>query len=279
MKTIDWDSLTFVNNYVFQEVLKNKKLCKYLIERILHIQIKDIRYLIAERHINSARISSKSIRLDVYVENQEGTVLDIEMQVTGDNSTVYFDKEEAAVIKGLPLRTRYYQSLISMDMLKQGMKYRELRKSYVIFICTFDPFGKGLPMYHFTYRCKENNALEMGDLTENIYLNARAADKAEDKALADFLSYVNSGKTGSEFTQALEAETKRVKNDEEWRERYVTWEMDLKIIQEDAEKKGIEKGAKEKALAIAKTLKKMGTMSDNDIAKATDLPLHEVAAL
>ena len=84
MKTIDWESLTFANNYVFQEVLKNKELCKYLIERILHIQIKDIRYLIAERHINSARISSKSIRLDVYVENQEGTVLDIEMQVTGD---------------------------------------------------------------------------------------------------------------------------------------------------------------------------------------------------
>ena len=275
MKTIDWDSLTFVNNYVFQEVLKNKKLCKYLIERILHIQIKDIRYLVAERHINSARIGSKSIRLDVYVENQEGTVLDIEMQVTGDNSTVYFDKEEAAVIKGLPLRTRYYQSLISMDMLKQGMKYRELRKSYVIFICTFDPFGKGLPVYHFTYRCKENKALEMGDLTENIYLNARASDKAEDKALADFLSYVNSGKAGSEFTQALDAETKRVTNDEEWRERYVTWEMDLKIIQEDAEKKG----EKKKALAIAKYLKEMGTMSDEDIAKATDLPLPEVAAL
>ena len=215
----------------------------------------------------------------MYVENQEGTVLDIEMQVTGDNSTVYFDKEEAAVIKELPLRTRYYQSLISMDMLKQGMKYRELRKSYVIFICTFDPFGKGLPMYHFTYRCKENNALEMGDLTENIYLYARAADKAEVKVLADFLRYVNSGKTGSEFTQALEAETKRVTNDEEWRERYVTWEMDLKIIQEDAEKKGMEKGAKEKALAIAKTLKKMGTMSDNDIAKVTELPLHEVATL
>ena len=117
MKTIDWDSLTFANNYVFQ---------KYLIERILHIQIKDIRYLIAERHINSARISSKSIRLDVYVENQEGTVLDIEMQVTGDNSTVYSDKDETTVIKGLPLRTRYYQSLISMDMLKQGMKYREV---------------------------------------------------------------------------------------------------------------------------------------------------------
>ena len=59
MKTIDWDSLTFVNNYVFQEVLKNKELCKYLIERILHIQIKDIRYLIAERHINSGNAGDR----------------------------------------------------------------------------------------------------------------------------------------------------------------------------------------------------------------------------
>ena len=64
-------------------------------------------------------------------------------------------------------------------------------------------------------------------------------------------------------------------HDEEWRERYVTWEMDLKIIQEDAEKKG----EKKKALSIAKYLKEMGTMSDEDIAKETDLPLHEVAAL
>ncbi len=275
MKTIDWDSLTFANNYVFQEVLKNKKLCQYLIEKILHIQIKDIRYLIEERHINSARISSKSIRLDVYVENEEGTVLDIEMQVTGENSTVNAGKDETVVVSGLPLRTRYYQSLISVDMLKRGMEYRELRKSYVIFICTFDPFGKGLPLYHFTYRCKEDTQLEMGDLTENIYLNAKAADKAEDAALADFLSYVNSGKAGSKFTQAIDAETKRVKNDEEWRERYVTWEMDLRIIREDAEKKG----EKEGRINTAKALKKQGKLSDAEIAEVTALPLPEIAAL
>ena len=283
MKTIDWDSLTFANNYVFQEVLKNKKLCQYLIEKILHIQIKDIRYLIEERHINSARISSKSIRLDVYVQNEEGTVLDIEMQVTGENSTVHVGKDETAVIKGLPLRTRYYQSLISMDMLKRGMEYRELRQSYVIFICTFDPFGKGLPMYHFTYRCKEDDTLEMGDLTENIYLNAKAADKAEDAALSDFLSYIDSGKAGSKFTQAIDAETKRVRSDQDWRERFVTWEMDLRIMCEDAEKKGEEKGRlegeKEKALMIAQNLKKLGTMSDSEIAEVTSLPLPEVAAL
>ena len=118
---------------------------------------------------------------------------------------------------------------------------------------------------------KEDNTLEMGDLTENIYLNARAADKAKDTALADFLCYVISGKAGSEFTQAIDAETKRVTNDEDWRERYVTWEMDLKIIQEDAEKKG--------RIDTAKALKKQGKLSDSEIAEVTALPLREVAVL
>lgn len=37
--------MTFSNNLVFLEVMKNKELCKHLIEHILHIQIKDIIYL------------------------------------------------------------------------------------------------------------------------------------------------------------------------------------------------------------------------------------------
>ena len=101
---IDWDSLTFANNYVFLEVMNNKERCQYLIEKILHIPIKQILQIVAERHTSSPRISSKSIRLDVYVENREGTVLDIEMQVTGDNSTVYSGSEEAEVVSGLRIR-------------------------------------------------------------------------------------------------------------------------------------------------------------------------------
>ena len=89
---------------------------------------------------------------------------------------------------------------------------------------------------------------------------------------------MNSGKAGSKFTQAIDAETKRVTNDEEWRERYMTWEMDLAIIQEDAEKKGRLEGEKEKALAIAKALKDDG-MPNEKIAKVTALPLPEVAVL
>ena len=264
---IDWDSLTFANNYVFLEVMNNKKRCQYLIERILHIPIKGILQIVAERHTSSPRISSKSIRLDVYVEIPDGTVIDLEMQVTGKGSTIYRDKDEKTVKRELPLRTRYYQGLISMDMLRRGMKYTKLRKSYVVFICTFDPYGKDLPVYHFTNRSREDNSLEMGDLTENIFLNARAAEKTDDRELAAFLRYVNNGQIQNEFTQEIDDETKRVRRDTDWRERVVTWEMDLRVLKKEAR----EEGKKEKALEIAEALRRKG-MSEAEIAEVTGLP-------
>ena len=276
---IDWDSLTFANNYVFLEVMNNKKRCQYMIEKILHIPIKGILQIVAERHTSSPRISSKSIRLDVYVEIPDGTVIDLEMQVTGKGSTIYRDKDEKTVKRELPLRTRYYQGLISMDMLRRGMKYTKLRKSYVVFICTFDPYGKDLPVYHFTNRSREDNSLEMGDLTENIFLNAKAADKTDDKELAAFLQYVNSGQILNEFTQEIDDETKKIRNDTDWRDRVVTWEMDLRIIQDEAREKGLKEGMKEgkkegMTLAkqeIAEALRKKG-MSEAEIAEVTGLP-------
>ncbi len=268
---IDWDSLTFANNYVFLEVMNNKKRCQYLIEKILHIPIKKILQIVAERRTSSPRISSKSIRLDVYVEILDGTVIDLEMQVTGKGSTIYRDKEEEKVERSLPLRTRYYQSLISMDMLRRGMNYTELRKSYVVFICTFDPCGKGLPVYHFTNRCREDESLEMGDLTENIFLNAKAADQTEDKELAAFLQYVNSGQIQNEFTQEIDDETKRVRRDTDWRERVVTWEMDLRILKKEAREKGKQEGMALAKEEIAEALRKKG-MSEAEIAEVTGLP-------
>ena len=158
-----------------------------------------------------------------------------------------------------------------MDMLRRGMNYPELRKSFVVFICTFDPYGKGLPVYHFTYCCKEDDALQMGDLTENIFLNAKAADNTEDKELAAFLRYVNSGLAQNEFTQEIDEETKRVRNDTKWRERIVTWEMDLRIMKKRAHEKGKQEGKKEMALEIADALRKKG-MSDDEIAELTGVP-------
>ena len=271
---IDWDAITIKNNFLFQETLRNKSLCKQLLERVLHIQVKTIRYMETEKTMK-AQLSSKNTRLDVYVEDKDGNVADIEMQTTDTKSVINYDeRDEKTIIRELPLRTRYYQNIIGTNMLRKGMHYRELKKAYVIFICTFDPFGAGLPVYHFTYRCKENGNLQMGDLTENIFLNVKAADKTDDEELAAFLRYVNGQKPDSSFTKKLDEEATRIKNNDNWRLKAMTLDMEIK----DMKKREREKGKQERSLEIAKAMLADG-MEISKVAKLTNLSVKEVAAL
>ena len=271
---IDWDAITIKNNFLFQETLRNKSLCKQLLERVLHIQVKTIRYMETEKTMK-AQLSSKNTRLDVYVEDKDGNVADIEMQTTDTKSVINYDeRDEKTIIRELPLRTRYYQNIIGTNMLRKGMHYRELRKAYVIFICTFDPFGAGLPVYHFTYRCKENGNLQMGDLTENIFLNVKAADKTDDEELAAFLRYVNGQKPDSSFTKKLDEEATRIKNNDDWRLKAMTLDMEIK----DMKKREREKGKQESKIEIAKAMLADG-MEIAKVAKLTKLSVKEVTAL
>lgn len=49
---------------------------------------------------------------------------------------------------------RYYQGMIDLNILEKGGDYNKLKKSYVIFICTFAPYGQGRHLYTFEYLCK-----------------------------------------------------------------------------------------------------------------------------
>ena len=283
---IDWDAITIKNNFLFQETLRNKSLCKQLLERVLHIQVKTIRYMETEKTMK-AQLSSQNTRLDVYVEDKDGNVADIEMQTTDTKSVINYDeRDEKTIIRELPLRTRYYQNIIGTNMLRKGMHYRELKKAYVIFICTFDPFGAGLPVYHFTYRCKENGNLQMGDLTENIFLNVKAADKTDDEELAAFLRYVNGQKPDSSFTKKLDEEATRIKNNDDWRLKAMTLDMEIqdmkkRIAKREREKgkqEGLKEGAQNSKIEIAKAMLADG-MEIAKVAKLTNLSVKEVTAL
>ena len=49
------------------------------------------------------------------------------------------------------------------DRLKGGQSYSELRDSYIIFICNYDPFGWGKAVYRFQYTEKDEKDLYLGD--------------------------------------------------------------------------------------------------------------------
>ena len=98
-----YEELTIQDNFIFQKVMRNKRICKQTIERLLDIDIKDISYPEEEKSID-IRLDSKSIRMDVYVNDDKGTVFNIEMQTSKD-------------MEELVKRTRYYQALIDIDLL------------------------------------------------------------------------------------------------------------------------------------------------------------------
>ncbi len=69
----------------------------------------------------------------------------------------------------------------------------------------------------------------------------------------------------------IDLETKRVRRDTDWRERVVTWEMDLRILKKEAREEGKQEGMALAKAEIAEALRKKG-MSEAEIAEVTGLP-------
>ena len=234
-----WDELSLSDNFLFQKVMRNKRLCKRLIENILQIKIRDITYPEEEKTIQM-NLDSKSIRLDVYVEDDTGRVYDLEMQTTSGPE------------KELPKRTRYYQGMIDMNLIEKGADYEKLNPSFIIFICTFDPFKRGLPAYTFTNRCHEDGE-ELGDETTKLFLSSPNYEKAESPDLHSALKYIQEKIAEGEFAEELDQEVKRVKEQKETRREYMTLEMEIRKQREDAMAIGVAKG---KAEGIAEGMEK-----------------------
>ena len=212
----EWEELTIRDNFLFQKVMQNKRLCIWLITKLLGIKVKDIIYPEAEKTMEASP-TQKGIRLDVYVVTEDGTIIDIEMQ-TADKSLGW-----------LPKRPRYYQAMIDLNVPGKGKDYIELKKSFVIFICTFDPFPEsGRKIYTFTNLCHEQDGLELGDETVKIFLNTKGTTGEVDEDIESFLAYVDGKAAEGKFTQDIAAEVERLKQHNETRVEYMTLMMELK---------------------------------------------------
>ena len=67
------------HDYVFGKIMEDKETCKRFIEQTLDIKIRDLVYLEKQKTLDPA-IDVKGIRLDVYVEDDQNTVYNIEIQ-------------------------------------------------------------------------------------------------------------------------------------------------------------------------------------------------------
>ena len=90
----------------------------------------------------------------------------------------------------LPQRSRYHQAEMDLSSLKPGQDFKELKPSVIVFICSFDPFGKGLYRYTFEPRCLEAD-FTLEDGTRRIFLSTKGTNESDvPKELVSFLRYV-----------------------------------------------------------------------------------------
>ena len=142
--------------------------------------------------------------------------------------------------KELPRRSRYYQSMIDLQLIDKGQLYDELKRSYVIFICPFDFYGKGRHMYTFENICREDGSISMGDEAVKIFLNAKGTLDDVSDELKAFLDYVAGKKPKDAYVERLEEAVKEAKKNREWRHEYMT----LLMRDQENVKKGEEMLAK-----------------------------------
>ena len=260
-----WNKLTLRNNFMFRLVMEKQELCKKLIECILGIKIKSISYMEHEKSFE-ANLRSKGIRLDLFVIDEDGVAYDIEMQM--DNSYKEF----------LGRRTRYYVSTMDNNALKKGERYSQLRKSYVIFICTFDPFGRGLAKYTFNAICNEDHSLVLDDGVTRVFINTEGDRHRISKELASLIGYISTGEVTDDYTQDLDEEVRALRNDDGRERDYMTYMQTIMEHEDMAYSQGITQGISQanKAMAI-KMLK--ANKPYEEISEFTELTMSDIREL
>ena len=241
-----FEELTFADDWMFQKVMQNPKICAELVERLLHINVDHVEYPELEKAI-APYYTSKGVRLDVYLKDSD-KVIDIECQ--------------ANLKPALGKRTRYYQSMIDIDSLMKGEEYDKLKESYILFICKDDPFKDekekyyGLPCYTFRNICTENDAVNLDDKTIKVIYNSSAYEKAEDPLLRDFLHFIWTGEPGEDdLSNRLSELVKQYKENEAIRSDYLAVNLHDYDIRYEALQEGARNKAVEAALMLIKEYK------------------------
>ena len=178
--------------------------------------------------------------------------------------------------------------------LKKGRPYKDLKPSYVIFICMKDPFEMGEAIYQFQMIDK-NLQLQLDDETYTIILAIDCPKGKIPRELETFFTYVEREEVdeNDDFVKRIHEKVEEVNRDTEVTE-IMTIEEEMNIRwhygydegeaaglekgRSEGEAIGLEKGAAHEKREIAKNLKDLG-VGLNEIIKATGLSAEEVEEL
>ena len=267
-----WEDLDITDDFIFSRVMRNKKLCRTLLEMILKVKIGKIKFL-TSHHAIRVEPNAKGIIMDVYLKD-ENRVINVEMQTSNQGD--------------LARRSRYYQAAADIDTTPKGSEYEDLKENVVIFICTFDPFHRGKAIYSFSNYCiSYDEPIPLEDGTTKLFLNTATEQFRDlDPDLQLFYDYVRGRPAQTDFTKELDATIFRMKQEKEERNMYLTYTSRMMEFRRDGLEEGIsigltqgrEEGAYQNKLETAHKLLARG-YSPEDIADLSGLTFSQVQEL
>ena len=186
-------------------------------------------------------------------------------------------------------RSLYYLSKMYEEQLGAGEDYSKLNRTVCINILNFKYLKT--EKFHTGYRLKElETNEELTDVIEMHFIEIpKLPEESDEKDMlsvwTEFLRNPESEKVRSlemsiEEIREAKDELVRMSNDKEQREIY---EMRAKILKDkvsalnEAERKGMEKGERNKAIEIAKNL--LDVLNDETISLKTGLTIEEITLL
>ena len=128
----------------------------------------------------------------------------------------------------------------------------------------------------------KNLDIELQDEATIIFLNPKSTKGKVSSDIQSLFDYINNNVITSSFTQEVADTIVDIKNDKKVRAAYMTYEMRMKDLRNEAfyegEAKGRAEGETNEKFATVKRMLKLGK-SLQDIALVADLPLAKVQEL
>ena len=217
-KTIQ--ELNLSDGFLFAKVMDDKEICRKVLEKILGISIREVS-IPARQGTATTPYGEKGMRFHAYINDDMETVYNVEMECRNQKKAF------------LPKRARYYEESMDLDIISAGEDCGKLKKSFVIFVCTFDPFSDGRHIYTFENRCREYPSLTLGDEATKIFLNTKGTINDTDPEMLDLLSYMENttdafaAQAASPLVREIHKKVTEIKQNEDMADEYANYALSL----------------------------------------------------
>ncbi|MCI6854127.1 MAG: Rpn family recombination-promoting nuclease/putative transposase [Firmicutes bacterium] len=273
------ERIPFTDEIMFSLVMRDENICRKLLNLILpdeefgeiHFESSEDDLIIETEKTIRFPLSAHGVRLDAFIKSQN-IWAEIEMQTYSYSH--------------IAKRSRYYHANMDLEALSQGKPYRELPRSYVIFICTYDYMKADRPVYIFENFDRQNGLL-LGDESFTILLNSKCSPEKVPEELRALFAYINDPTqgVGDDLVDNIERQVRKY-NSEEWRRRHMTlqelmdrnYEQGLEQGRAEGEAAGMVKGELEAARKLARAMKADGEPVER-ISKYTGISSEEIEKL